>query len=114
MRYFIELHNLNHKTLSKSKLFKKIRSKNGSLLYGNTHEFDFNVNIKKNTDYILKLYKGSKHLGEIKFDYFDIEAEMKLFANDGYIEMYTIIVLIQILSIIILHFIIYTNIYQLS
>ena len=85
MSYFIELYNLTDKTLSKSKNFKKLRSKNNKKLLGNKHQFDFNVHIKKDNHYILRLFRGSKILSKTTINYYDIETEFELFARDGYL-----------------------------
>ena len=86
MSYFIELKDLTDNTISKSSNFKKLRSKNKKKLFGNEHEFDFNANIKKDHQYTLKLFRGSKILSETNINYFDIETEIELFARDGYIK----------------------------
>ena len=86
MSYCIELKDLTDNTISKSSNFKKLRSKNNKKLFGNKHEFDFNVNIKKDNQYTLKLFRGSKILSEIAISYYDIETEIELFARDGYIK----------------------------
>lgn len=85
MSYFIELHNFTDKSFSKSKNFKKLRSKNNKKLFGNEHQFDFNAHIKKDNLYNLKLFRGCKNIGKINIDYYDIEREIELFARDGYV-----------------------------
>lgn len=85
MSYFIELENLDDKSICKSKNFKKLRSKNKKKLYGNDHEFDFNANIKKNIPYTLSLFRGPKLIGKCDIDYYNVESELQIFARDGYI-----------------------------
>ena len=85
MSYFIKLENLTDKSINISKNFKKLRSKTNKKLFGNEHEFDFNVHIKKDNQYILKLFRGSKILSETTINYYDIETEFELFARDGYL-----------------------------
>ena len=85
MSYFIELENQDDKSICKSKNFKKLRSKNKKKLYGNEHEFDFNAHVKKDTQYSLTLFRGTKFIGNCDIDYFSIESEIELFARDGYL-----------------------------
>lgn len=88
MNYFIEIQDLNEKQIkTTSKQFKLLKKnyKNRNV-YGNIHDFDFNLFLQENKNYLLTLYQNNKPISTKKINYTEVNENIEYTATNGYLK----------------------------